>query len=53
MSRAYSDIAFTLAVRALQTRLGSRSGYASLDHTTERRDTLTQATVGETGWPYV
>ena len=67
MSRAYSDIAFTPAVRALQTRMGSRSGYASLDHTTERRDTLTQpeiafiqaregfyqATVSETGWPYV
>ena len=67
MSRAYSDIAFTPAVRAMQTRMGSRSGYASLDHTKERRDTLTQAeiafihardgfyqaTVGETGWPYV
>ncbi len=67
MSRAYSDIAFTPAVRAMQTQMGSRSGYASLDHTKERRDTLTQAevafiqardgfyqaTVSETGWPYV
>lgn len=67
MSRAYSDIAFTPAVRALQTRMGSRSGYASLDHNKDRRDTLTQAeiafiqardgfyqaTVSETGWPYV
>ena len=42
MSRAYSDIAFTPAVRAMQTRMGSRSGYAPLNHTTERRDTLTR-----------
>lgn len=67
MSRAYSDIAFTPAVRAMQTRMGSRSSYAAFDHTEDRRHTLTeheagfirerdgfyQATVGETGWPYV
>lgn len=67
MSRAYSDIAFTPAVRALQSRMGSRSAYAAFDHTNDRRDTLTgheaafigerdgfyQATVSETGWPYV
>ena len=67
MSRAYSDIAFTPAVRALQTRMGSRANYAPLDHTPERNDRLGQgeaafiaardgfyqATVGETGWPYV
>lgn len=67
MSRAYSDIAFTPAVRALQSRMGSRSAYAAFDHTDDRRDTLTgheaafiserdgfyQATVSETGWPYV
>jgi ferredoxin-NADP reductase/predicted pyridoxine 5'-phosphate oxidase superfamily flavin-nucleotide-binding protein len=67
MSRAYSDIAFTPAVRAVQARLGSRSGYAPLDHTEDRRDALGddeaafieardgfyQATVSETGWPYV
>jgi uncharacterized protein len=67
MSRAYSDIAFTPAVRAVQTRMGSRAGYARLDDTDDRRDALTerevefieaqdgffQATVGETGWPYV
>jgi predicted pyridoxine 5'-phosphate oxidase superfamily flavin-nucleotide-binding protein len=67
MSRAYSDIAFTPTVRAVQTRLGSRSGYEPLDHTDDRRDALGdaeaafieardgfyQATVGETGWPYV
>jgi len=67
MSRAYSDIAFTPAVRALQTRMGSRSAYAAFDHAEDRRHTLTeheagfirerdgfyQATVSETGWPYV
>jgi ferredoxin-NADP reductase/predicted pyridoxine 5'-phosphate oxidase superfamily flavin-nucleotide-binding protein len=67
MSRAYSDLAFTPAVRAMQTRMDSRSAYAPLDHTDDRRDALTereagfihardgfyQATVGETGWPYV
>lgn len=67
MSRAYSDLAFTPAVRAMQTRMGSRSAYAPLDHTDDRRDALTereagfihardgfyQATVGETSWPYV
>ena len=67
MSRAYSDIAFTPAVRAMQTRMGSRSVYAPLDRTSDKRDALTasevefiqerdgfyQATVGESGWPYV
>jgi len=67
VSRAFSDIAFTPAVRAEQTRMGSRSAYARLDHAEDRRDTLTaeeaafieasdgfyQATVSETGWPYV
>lgn len=67
MSRAYSDIAFSPAVRALQTRLGSRHKYAALDHTELRddrlgaressfiaaRDGFYQATVSETGWPYV
>ncbi len=67
MSRAYSDIAFSPAVRALQTRMGSRRSYAPLDATEDRRDALGdleaefiaardsfyQATVGESGWPYV
>ncbi|MEO8104419.1 MAG: pyridoxamine 5'-phosphate oxidase family protein [Betaproteobacteria bacterium] len=67
MSRAYADIAFTPAVRALQTRAGSRAAYARLDHHEDRRDQLGvaesefiaardsfyQATVSETGWPYV
>lgn len=67
MGRAFSDIAFTATVRAVQTRMGSRADYAPLDRTSDRRDRLTdseaefieaadhfyQATVGETGWPYV
>ena len=67
MSRAFSDIAFTPSVRAVQTRMGSRAAYARLDHAPDARDALTaeeeafiaardgfyQATVSETGWPYV
>jgi predicted pyridoxine 5'-phosphate oxidase superfamily flavin-nucleotide-binding protein len=67
MSRAFSDIAFTPNVRALQARHGSRNAYAKLDHATERgdrlgpqeaafvaeRDSFYLATVGENGWPYV
>ena len=41
MSRAYADIAFTPAVRALQTQMGSRHAYEALDRSTDRRDTLT------------
>lgn len=67
MSHAYAQIAFTPAVRAVQERLGSRDQYAFLDEPPssndvlgereaafiESRDTLFQATVSETGWPYV
>ncbi|MEQ1515100.1 MAG: pyridoxamine 5'-phosphate oxidase family protein [Usitatibacteraceae bacterium] len=67
MSRAYADIAFTPAVRAMQSRAGSRAAYARLDRSEDRRDQLGaheaefiaaresfyQATVSETGWPYV
>ncbi len=67
MGRAYSDLTFTPAVRAVQVRMGSRSVHAPLDRTTDRRDALSadevafirerdgfyQATVGESGWPYV
>ena len=68
MSRAFSDIAFTPAVRAMQSRLGSRDKYARLDAPeVERRDALGAAeiefigerdhfflaTVSETGWHYV
>ena len=68
MSRAYSDLAFTPAVRAQQTAMGSRAAYAKMDEPgADRRATLTgmeaafiqerdgfyQASVSETGWPYV
>jgi len=68
MSRAYSDLAFTPAVRAKQSELGSRHAYAALDDDDverdeqlgrfeadfiEARDSFYQATVGEDGWPYV
>jgi len=67
MSHAYADIAFTPAVRAVQTRLGSRANYASFDLAEDHNDRLGsleaefiaardgfyQATVSETGWPYV
>ena len=67
MSRAYYDIAFTPDVRAMQTRMGSRAIYAPLDYADDRRDALTadeaefiherdgfyQASVSESGWPYV
>lgn len=67
MGRAYSDLAFTPDVRSAQTRHGSRSAYARLDDAPDARATLTgretdfitridgfyQATVSQTGWPYV
>ena len=67
MSRAFSDIAFTPAVRNRQAEAGSRMQYARLDRAPDRRDRLGageaefiagrdgfyQATVSETGWPYV
>jgi predicted pyridoxine 5'-phosphate oxidase superfamily flavin-nucleotide-binding protein len=40
MSRAYSDLAFTDRVRALQSRMGSREAYAAFDHSEDRRDAL-------------
>jgi hypothetical protein len=65
MGCACSDIAFKPALRAVPTRMGTRSVYAALDRTYDRRDALTadegafiherdafyQATVSESGWP--
>jgi predicted pyridoxine 5'-phosphate oxidase superfamily flavin-nucleotide-binding protein len=67
MDRAFAELAFSPAVRALQSRLGSRAAYARLDDAPQRHDVLTpreaalieridgfcQATVSEDGWPYV
>lgn len=68
MARAFSEIAFTSSVREEQARLGSAKMYDRFlspeaersDHFTvqeatfiEARDGFYQATVTETGWPYV
>ncbi|MDX1711613.1 MAG: pyridoxamine 5'-phosphate oxidase family protein [Rhodovibrionaceae bacterium] len=68
MARAFSKIAFTPAVRAMQERKGSAGAYAKFlapeAETGDRlgeaeaafitaRDGFYQATVSETGWPYV
>lgn len=68
MARAFAGIAFTPAVRARQSEEGSRDAYAEFDlEDLEIRDTIGpneaafiaardgfyQATVSETGWPYV
>jgi uncharacterized protein len=62
----FSSIAFTPAVKAVQSHYGSRQAYAGFEtdedqtELTEReaafiaeRDSFYQATVSETGWPYV
>jgi predicted pyridoxine 5'-phosphate oxidase superfamily flavin-nucleotide-binding protein len=67
MSRAYAELAFSPTVREMQTRQGSRHAYARLDSLDDRQQELTdveaefigrsdgffQASVSETGWPYV
>jgi predicted pyridoxine 5'-phosphate oxidase superfamily flavin-nucleotide-binding protein len=67
MGVAFAEIAFTQGVRELQTQAGSRERYSAMDESTNRRDKLTdrettfiesrdhffQASVSETGWPYV
>jgi predicted pyridoxine 5'-phosphate oxidase superfamily flavin-nucleotide-binding protein len=67
MGHKFAEIAFTESVREVQSQLGSRSGYASLDGgedfnnlLSERetsfisaRDSFYMASVSETGWPYV
>ncbi len=67
MARAFSEIAFTNSVKAMQTRYGSRDAYSKFDLAEDRRDYLSEheinflaerdsfymASVGENGWPYV
>jgi hypothetical protein len=67
MNRSYANIAFTPVIKALQVHEGSRSKYAGFEDTAdepsalsnaevefiESRDSFYQATVSETGWPYV
>ncbi len=67
MGRAFGERAFTPRVQALQTIVGSRASYARMAQLgepgaalgeeeadfIEARDGFYQATIGETGWPYV
>ena len=68
MALAFAEIAFTPAVREVQAKQGSVDGYAKFlspeanggDALTKRevgfimeRDGFYQATISETGWPYV
>ena len=67
MSTAFADIAFTPSVKAAQSRYGSREANHGFElaedarnELTERetkfiaaRDSFYQATVAESGWPYV
>ena len=68
MPRAYAELTFTPNVRAMQERQGSSEAYAKFlspeasggDRMTARevafiqeREAFYQATVSETGWPYV
>lgn len=67
MARAFTEVAFTDAVKAMQIRYGSRQAYSKFDHAENRRDSLNEqeivflserdsfymASIGENGWPYV
>lgn len=67
MGKAFAERAFTPRVQALQTSAGSRASYARMAQFgdagaelgedeadfIEARDGFYQATIGETGWPYV
>lgn len=67
MARAFAEIAFTDAVKAVQSRRGSRKAYQKFETNGARGDRLSpaereflaqadsfyMATVSETGWPYV
>ncbi|MEH6592128.1 MAG: pyridoxamine 5'-phosphate oxidase family protein [Halioglobus sp.] len=67
MAHQFAKIAFTPAVRAIQSEMGSREGYSAMDvgenynHLLSEheaafigaRDSFYMASVSETGWPYV
>jgi predicted pyridoxine 5'-phosphate oxidase superfamily flavin-nucleotide-binding protein len=68
MARNFTNIAFTPSVKAAQARYGSRAAYSRIEQGAnagpdplgerekafiEARDGFYQATVSETGWPYV
>jgi predicted pyridoxine 5'-phosphate oxidase superfamily flavin-nucleotide-binding protein len=66
MAKNFAELAFTDAVKKMQERLGSRSGYARLERDTyvdglteneidfiAQRDSFYMATIGENGYPYI
>ena len=67
MTRAFAEIAFTESVKAAQSEYGSREANRAFEHDERRHDELSdverqfiaerdsfyQATVSESGWPYV
>jgi predicted pyridoxine 5'-phosphate oxidase superfamily flavin-nucleotide-binding protein len=66
MGREFTKIAFTAAVKALQTRYGSRENYARLENGSANntvtpaiaefitaRDSFYMGTVNSNGWPYI
>lgn len=67
MTYAFANIAFTPVVKAFQHQNGSREKYAVIENSVDQtaaltprevdfikaRDSFYQATVSETGWPYV
>ena len=67
MGHKFAELAFTDAVRNIQSNEGSRKSYARMDGVADyndilgpneaqfiaARDSLYMATVSETGWPYV
>lgn len=67
MAHKFAEIAFTRTVKQVQEKMGSRSGYASIESGSDRnnllrdrergfieaRDSFYIASVSETGWPYI
>jgi predicted pyridoxine 5'-phosphate oxidase superfamily flavin-nucleotide-binding protein len=67
MSRAFTQVTFTAAVKELQTQQGSRAAYAKMEAQADLRDQLSErevsfirnrdgfylASVNSDGWPYV
>lgn len=66
MAKNYGEIAFTVAVKEMQEKLGSRRNYARMEKDTYvdglteneiefigRRDSFYMATFGENGYPYI
>ena len=67
MGHKFAELAFTDAVREIQSNEGSRNAYARMDEGADyndilgakeaqfiaARDSFYMATVSETGWPYV